>query len=371
MRNVFKKRLILLLAGLLVIVVIAGLITRYHLGQKQAHLEQLEKIAEDAQSTFEPVLPNKKVSFPQDFTVHPTYEQEVWRFIATVKDEQGNPYLVQWFLFRIAMSEIQGVSWESPQIYTSQAIVTTPNQIFLDQRFARGGIGLVGIRQRPYQLSIDNWSIRSFSEQPIPGRISVFTDQFKVNLTTELIRPYVPLGQNGYQVTHDLASRALYGYTAPYIRTFGVITVGNKNIKVAGQASFSQIWGTDILGKGQSGYSHMLFRLQDGRVLSLVKSRHQDEVQPYSFGNLYTPDGQHVALTNEDVEIRSVGTTTLSNGKILPLQWVINVPKYNIHLTAHSNRYDQWANLSIPSWSGRIQTNGNIKAEGYLQLVGY
>ncbi|GAD79162.1 lipocalin-like domain-containing protein [Vibrio ezurae] len=371
MKKFFNKYLLSLSIGLLMLVVIAGLITRYYRAKEQEHRHLMEEMAEQAQSTFEPVLPNKSVSFPDDFTVHPTYQQEVWRYIATVKDQQGNPYLVQWFLFRMAMSEVQGVSWESPQIYTSQAIVTTPKQIFLDQRFARGGIGLVGIRQRPYQLSIGNWSIRSFSERPFPGRVFVSTDQFSVDLTSKLLRPYVGLGDKGYQVTHDLLAKAMYGYSAPYIEASGTIRIGNQDIKVAGSASFTQVWGTDIMGQKQSGYSHLLFRLQDGRVLSLVKSHHQEKIHPYSFGNLYTPDGKHIALSNEDIEIRSVGTTTLSNGKVLPLQWVVNIPKYNIHLTAHSNRYDQWANLSIPSWSGRIQTTGNIKAEGYLQLVGY
>ncbi|OBT13477.1 hypothetical protein A9264_07375 [Vibrio sp. UCD-FRSSP16_10] len=370
MPKILKKYLIVLVAFIVTLIGV-GLVVQHYLEvqRDKAYLVTQQKLA--AESTFEPVLPDRKVSFPADFTVHPKYQHEVWRFIATLKDDKGEEYLVQWFLFRIAMSEVQGVSWESPQIYTSQAIVTTPEQVFLEQRFARGGIGIVGIRQRPYQLSIDNWAIRSFSNSPIPGRVSISTEQFKVQLTTELTQPYIPLGDRGYQITHDLVSRAFYGYSAPYVDTSGTITIGNQMVGVSGKASFSQVWGTDIIGTGQSGYAHIMLRLEDGRVLSVVKTQYKDHVQPYVFGNLFTPDGGHVALNSDQIDMHFLSQSTLANGKILPLKWAINVPDFDIFLTARTARYNQWANLSIPSWSGRMKTTGNIKANGYMQLIGY
>ncbi|CAM2835568.1 lipocalin-like domain-containing protein [Vibrio rarus] len=371
MQKLLKPRFILILSIVLVSIAIISLVIYRYWKAAQPPLITIDSIDTGVERTFEPVLPGKEVTFPEDFTIHPKYQHEIWRYIATLKDEQGNEYLVQWSLFRISMFEEAGVGWESPQIYTSQAIVTTPDQVYRDQRFARGGIGLVGMRKRPYQLSIDNWSIRSFTRSPAPGNLMISSEQFDVNLGNKLNKAFIPLGMKGYQVTHELQSLALYGYSAPYIEVAGTIVVGGKTIKVTGQAALSQVWGTDLIGGEHKNFSHFLFRLQDGRVLSVVKSRLKGDVLPYSYGNLFTPDGRHVTLSNDEIEMHAIGTTTLSNGKVLPLQWVVNVPNYNVYLTAKATRFDQWTHLSIPSWSGRMTVSGNIKAQGFLQLVGY
>ncbi|ANO32991.1 hypothetical protein BCU83_05700 [Vibrio breoganii] len=371
MQITFNKRLLLIITILVTLSIGAGIVIYKLWSAEQQPLLTIEDLESEVDDTFEPVLPGPRINFPNDFRIHPKFQHEVWRYIAMLNDDQGNEYLVQWFLFRISMSEDEGTGWESPQIYTSQAIVTTPDQVFRDQRFARGGIGLVGMRQRPYQLSIDNWTLRSFSGFPMPGRLSISSDQFDINLANSLDTPYIPLGESGYQVTHELMSRALYGYAAPYVKSSGTLTIGNQAIEVSGMAVFNQVWGTDIIGEDQKGYNQFMFRLQDGRVLSVTKTRHHGDIDAYHYGNIYTPDGGHVALKHDDIEIHAIGSSTLSNGKTLPLQWVVNVPEYNIFLTAKTSRLEQWANLSIPSWSGRIEASGSINASGYLQLIGY
>lgn len=51
---------------------------------------------------FEPVLPDRTVSLPKDFQFHPEFQHEWWHYFATLEDEYGKDYSVQWSFFRIA-----------------------------------------------------------------------------------------------------------------------------------------------------------------------------------------------------------------------------------------------------------------------------
>ncbi|GAM68337.1 attH component of attEFGH ABC transport system [Vibrio sp. JCM 19236] len=213
-KKLFNRTLAVLLTLLVsVVLILAGIyVIWYSDNTADLTIENLEPTNE---AVFEPVLPGVAVKFPQDFRIHSKFRYEVWTYVAMLNDEQGNEYMAQWYLYRTATSESDKSGWQSPQIYASQVVLSTPDQIFSEQRFARGGIGLVGMRARPYQLSIDNWVWRSFSSYPAPGQLSVSTDDFNLKLKLRQDGPYVPMGDNGYQVTNQLLSRAIYGYQSP------------------------------------------------------------------------------------------------------------------------------------------------------------
>lgn len=365
----YNRILLFTVVGLLLGTVIGGMIYVIW-SDEQAPSLTMETLESETITVFEPVLPGDSVVFPKDFKIHSIYQHEAWRFVAMLNDEEGNDYLVQWYLYRVSMSEHPGVGWESPQIYHTQAIVTTADEIVKEERFARGGIGLVGMRKRPYQLAIDNWSWRSFSGFPMPGRLDIKADTFEMTLGVQQNGTYIPLGDDGYQVTHELLSRSLYGYLAPFIKTEGVLKINGKEIKVQGHAWLNHIWGTDLLGKEQAGFNLFLYRFEDGRVLSVVRTLHEQH-EPYLYGTLAFPNGAVRKLDHTEIEMHSVGTRKISNGKRLPLKWVVNIPKYKIFLISNPNRIEQWMDLSIPSWSGTVEATGSDRVSGFMQLVGY
>lgn len=50
-------------------------------------------------NVFEPVLPDRNVSLPQDFKFHPEFQHEWWHYFASLKGDDGKDYSVQWSFF--------------------------------------------------------------------------------------------------------------------------------------------------------------------------------------------------------------------------------------------------------------------------------
>ncbi|GAM56917.1 attH component of attEFGH ABC transport system [Vibrio ishigakensis] len=366
-KKLFNRTLAVLLTLLVsVVLILAGIyVIWYSDNTADLTIENLEPTNE---AVFEPVLPGVAVKFPQDFRIHSKFRYEVWTYVAMLNDEQGNEYMAQWYLYRTATSESDKSGWQSPQIYASQVVLSTPDQIFSEQRFARGGIGLVGMRARPYQLSIDNWVWRSFSSYPAPGQLSVSTDDFNLKLKLRQDGPYVPMGDNGYQVTNQLLSRAIYGYQSPYIRTQGTVEIDGKTVKLSGMGWLNQVWGSEAAPSDKQVYTRFQYRFNDGRVMYLTRVDFESG-QPHVYGAIMSKTGVVHTLNTSDVELYPVGTSTLSNGKLLQLQWVVNVPKFKIFLTSDAHRREQWVDLAIPSWSGSVRASGSENARGFMQII--
>lgn len=366
-KKLFNRTLAVILILLVSVVLILGGVYALWYSDTTASLS-IEDLQPEQESVFEPVLPGVEVKFPSDFRIHSNFRYEVWSFVAMLNDEQGNDYMAQWYLYRKATSEAQKSGWESPQLYASQVVMLTPEKIFSSQRFARGGIGLVGMRSRPYQLSIDNWVWRSFSSYPAPGQLSVSGEDFDLRLSLRQDGPYVPMGDKGYQVTNRLLSRAIYGYQSPFIRTQGTFEVGGKQVELTGMGWLSQVWGSEATPSESQTHTRFLYRFSDGRVMYLNRVE-LESGQPHVYGAIITRRGLVHTLNTSDVELYPVGTSTLSNGKVLPLQWVVNIPRFKIFLTSDAQRREQWIDLAIPSWSGSVRASGSENARGFMQII--
>lgn len=319
---------------------------------------------------FEPVLPDRTVSLPQDFQFHPEYQHEWWHYFATLEDANGKDYSVQWSFFRIATDERETRGWQSPQIYISNVVITSATKVWKEQRLARGGIGQAGMTNRPFRIWIDNWNWRALGATPFPGRLSVETDTFGLELDSVTKGPYVLNGENGYQKKHDLLPVASYNFSAPFLALGGTLKLDGAEIEVSGTAWLHKEWGSGLLGEGQQGWDWFVFNLKDGSALSVSRYRN-DQQMPYVFGTLATRSGKVYQLSDSDIDIKPLPNSTLLNGRRMPLQWIINVPKYEINLTTRIQRRDMWLPFVIPYWEGPIMASGSHEATGFMQLTGY
>lgn len=319
---------------------------------------------------FEPVLPDRTVSLPQDFQFHPEYQHEWWHYFATLEDATGKDYSVQWSFFRIATDERETRGWQSPQIYISNVVITSATQVWKEQRLARGGIGQAGMTNRPFRIWIDNWNWRALGATPFPGRLSVETDTFGLELDSVTKGPYVLNGENGYQKKHDLLPIASYNFSAPFLALGGTLKLDGAEIEVSGTAWLHKEWGSGLLGEGQQGWDWFVFNLDDGSALSVSRYRNSEQM-PYVFGTLATRSGKVYQLSDSDIDIKPLPNSTLLNGRRMPLQWIVNVPKYEINLTTRIQRRDMWLPFVIPYWEGPIMASGSHEATGFMQLTGY
>ncbi|MDK9776486.1 MULTISPECIES: lipocalin-like domain-containing protein [unclassified Vibrio] len=319
---------------------------------------------------FEPVLPDEHVSLPKDFRFHPEYQHEWWNYFARLQDKHGTVYNVQWSYFRVATDEREMRGWQSPQLYISHIVISRGNKVWREQRVARGGIGQAGMTNHPFRLWIDNWNWRSLGATPFPGKLDVSTDTFGLELNTTTSGPFVLNGERGFQVKHALQSVASFSFSAPYLNVKGTLKLNGKDVAVSGDAWTQKEWGSGLIGDGQQGWDWFIFNLDDGRALTVSRYRHNGQL-PHLFGTLSTRSGKVINLTENDFTITPLQVTGLSNGRRLPLQWIINVPKYDINLTTRITKSDMWLPFVIPYWEGPTLASGSNEAWGFMQLTGY
>ncbi len=351
-------------------VAIALYFTHYDQSVTRSTNELSVVLKSEQRTIFDPVLPDKSVSLPRDFKLHPNFQHEWWHLFATVQDKFDNNYHIQWSFFRVATDEREMRGWQDPHLYISNIVVTHHGRTHKEQRVARGGIGQAGMVNTPFRVWIDNWSWRSLGSTPFPGNLSVATDDFAVDLEMFTNGPFVMNGDKGYQVKHELESVASFSFSAPFLGTRGRLIIDGKPIMVEGKAWMQKEWGTGLIGEEQQGWDWFVFNLEDGRALTVSQYRHNSQL-PYVFGTLSTKSGHTVALSDEDISIRPLQTTTLLNGRRLPLQWIINVPEHNLNLTTRIVRRDMWLPFVMPYWEGPIMASGSDEARGFMQLTGY
>ncbi|HAS8284034.1 lipocalin-like domain-containing protein [Vibrio vulnificus] len=319
---------------------------------------------------FEPVLPNKKVSLPEDFKFHEQYQHEWWHYFATLQDEFGKFYTVQFSLFRIATDEREVSGWQNPQLYLANVVLTGKEKIWREQRVARGGIGQAGSTNKPFRMWIDNWTWRSLGTTPFPGSLTIATDDFSLELATRTGGPFVLNGDKGYQVKHDLESVASFSISAPFLDVKGSMFLEGRRIEVTGNAWLQKEWGSNLFEEGQQGWDWFTFNLDNDKALSISRYRHQSRV-PYIFGTLSTSSGKVIPLTEKDVTVYPILYTTLSDGKRIPLQWAIEIPSQDIYVQTKAVQQEMWLPFLIPYWEGPINVAGSKSGRGFMQLTGY
>ncbi|MCE7728661.1 carotenoid 1,2-hydratase [Vibrio campbellii] len=368
-----KKRLSLSVLLCIVAITMTGVALYLTLWAEATATEQGEisdVLKRESKTVFEPVLPDEHVSLPDDFRFHPDYQHEWWNYFAKVQDKHGKVYNIQWSYFRVATDERDTRGWQNPHLFIAHIVISNGSHVWKEQRVARGGIGQAEMTNRPFRLWIDNWNWRALGSTPFPGNLDVATDAFALDLNTTTSGPFVVNGDKGFQVKHALQSIASFSFSAPFLNVKGTLTLNGREIPVSGSAWTQKEWGSGLIGEGQQGWDWFVFNLDDGRALTVSRYRHNGQV-PHLFGTLSTRSGKVINLTDKDITMTPLHVTNLSNGRRLPLQWIINVPEQNINLTTRIIKSDMWLPFVIPYWEGPILASGSNEAWGFMQLTGY
>lgn len=324
----------------------------------------------EGKAVYEPVLPDITINVGKDFNEHPNYHHEVWHYKANVKGDDGREYGIQWTMYRISNGDYQGVGWKNAQIYIAQAVVSTEDQSWSQQRISRGGIGQAGVLMDPLRMWIDDWLWKSNNNFSMPSQLQVKADDFSIDLTSASYGPFVLNGDKGYKKTHDLLSTASYSFSAPFLKTKGVLMLNGKEVNVQGLAWLDKEWGNHLIASNTLRWDAFSIHLKDGRALALTQYHHPQKIR-YIIGTLSSKDGSVIDIDNDDIHLYPLETYPLLNGKILPLRWVIEIPKYKISLITQFYNKEMWLPYWVPSWEGPILVTGSQTGVGFIQLMGY
>ena len=353
--------------------------------------------------------PDYRMSFPQDHGTHDQFDIEWWYLTANLQDEAGDPYGLQWTLFRFKnsrprSSQAEGNNsssslknspvtlnestvsldkkWHNDQIYMAHASIHSLDTHWFSEKFARGGVGNAGLTALPLNLFIDDWQWLNSD-----GDIGLFpstltfsaTDTSKPNaeasatFTLNQTGPLVQHGDNGFSVKSN-SGHASHYYSAPFISIEGELTqaidtVTTAPIKLKGQAWFDQEWTSQLLDTGTQGWDWLSLHLDDGNKIMAFRMRLKNQ-DDYVTGSYITSTGEQITLQPGDLTLQPVSVKKV-DGRQLPLIWKLMIPSKKIDLTISTLKDKQWNNAAVPYYEGMVKIEGSHGGVGFLELTGY
>lgn len=323
-------------------------------------------------ATFAQVVPGKVFSFPQDHGAHDGFRIEWWYLTANLKDNQGRTFGVQWTLFRNALkADAQQPGWGNQTIWMGHAAVTSANQHYAAERYARGGVEQAGVNTAPFKAWIDDWTFDSQSgiENPLANmQLHARGQDFSYQLHLTSSQPLVLQGEQGFSQKSE-QGQASYYYSQPFFQAKGTVEIDGKTYQVSGPAWLDREWSSQPLTANQTGWDWFSMHLDNGEQLMLYRMR-QKNGEPYLTGTWISADGQTQVLKGQEIQLTPLASSDVAR-HTLPTRWAVKIPGKHIDVTTTALNPNAWMNLRIPYWEGPVQVSGSHSGTGYLEMTGY
>lgn len=322
---------------------------------------------------FSNAVPGHLLQFPADHGIHPDFRIEWWYLTANLSDTTGQQYGVQWTLFRQAMQPKTAAGWQDPQWYMAHMAISTRQQHYFTQRYARGGVGLAEVTASPFSARLENWRLSSDASSWFPQTLDAGFDNNHVTLSLSTTAPLILQGDQGFSRKHGQQITGSYYYSQPYIQASGTLLIDGKPRTVSGVAWLDREWSSQFLQTDQQGWDWFAFHLDSGEKLMIYRLRN---VQGNDFlsGSLANADGSEVMQLSADNISLKIDKTVNVSGHPLPLYWHIKVTAAKhppLQLVVTPLNTQQWMATDFPYWEGAIQISGNQSGRGYMELTGY
>lgn len=332
-------------------------------------------LADDA-TQYAQVTPGKTFLFPLDHGAHNDFRIEWWYITANLKDAEGQSFGVQWTLFRNALPRSNtgpqdNHGWSNRNLWMGHAAVTSEDEHYAAERYARGGVGQAGVTLAPMSAWIDDWALTSHAsiEDPLADmQLQARGPQFSYRLHLTSSKPLVLQGQQGFSQKSE-QGQASYYYSQPFFQAEGTLEIDGKAYQVTGPAWLDREWSSQPLTENQTGWDWFSLHLSDGADVMLYRMRQKDG-EPYLTGTWINADGSTQRLDAKDIELEPQGTTEIED-RDLPTRWSVKIPGKNVDVTVQALNPYAWMNLQIPYWEGPVRVSGSQKGVGYLEMTGY
>ncbi len=314
---------------------------------------------------FSTPAPNYDFTFPEDHGPHPDYRIEWWYLTANMTSTDGTEYGLQWTLFRTALAPEAGEGWSAPQLWLGHAAVTTTDDHFTSERFARGGIGQAGVTADPFEAWIDDWTL---SGDWSDLRMTASGAEFAYDITMTAEGPLIFHGQDGYSVK-SAEGQASYYYSQPFLSLDGTLTLPEGDVAVAGQAWIDREWSSQPLSDNQTGWDWFSLSFDTGDKLMGFRLR-QTEGSYYTSATWISADGTTESFADGAFDAQPLNKYQ-SPGAQVPTQWRVTLPERDVDITVEAINPNAWMPLSVPYWEGPIRIEGSHQGRGYLEMTGY
>ncbi len=311
--------------------------------------------------------PNYQFDFPADHGAHPDYRIEWWYLTANLRGPDGTSYGLQWTLFRSALRPGEASGWSSPQIWMGHAAVTTPDQHFVTERLAQGGIGQAGVTSEPYEAWIDDWRMAGAADlSALTLSASGPTFAYEMKLTAD--GPLVFHGERGYSIK-SAEGQASYYYSQPFYRISGNLDLPEGVVTVTGDAWLDREWSSQPLAESQTGWDWFSLGFDDGARLMGFRVRQADGTA-FSSATWIEPDGRATSYPDGAFNAAPLVQTTLPAATV-PTSWRVRLPERGVDVTVEALNADAWMTTAVPYWEGPVTVTGSHNGRGYLEMAGY
>lgn len=306
--------------------------------------------------------PNPTFDFPADHGAHNDYRIEWWYLTANLVAADGTPYGLQWTLFRSAMAPTAGDGWTAPQLWMGHAAVTTPDDHYVSERLARGGIGQADVIADPFEAWIDDWTLEG-DWQTLTMTAS--SPEFAYNMTLTAQGPLVFHGDDGYSVK-SAAGQASYYYSQPFFDITGTLQLPEGDIAVSGNAWLDREWSSQPLAGNQTGWDWFSLSFDDGAKLMGFRLQ-QTDGENFTSATWISPDG----ATTPYSDGAFIATPLDTNADNVPVRWRAELPAKGVDVTVSAINENAWMTTSVPYWEGPVTVTGSHDGIGYLEMTGY
>ena len=320
--------------------------------------------------------------FPEDHGPHPGFKTEWWYFTGHLESRAGARFGYQLTFFRQALTPEMAPrtsSWATRHLYLAHFALSDVDggEFRAFERFSRGAAGLAGAGGKAFRVWLEDWSVESTGERDFPVRLRAGDGDLALDLILETRKPPVLHGERGLSRKGDAPGDASYYYSLTRLAARGHLTLGGREVPVAGSSWLDREWSTSVLGDDQVGWDWFSLQLDDGRELMVFQLRLEaGGVDPVSHGTLVAADGRARPLALEDFRLETAGTWRSPRGATYPARWRLAVPSAALELELEPLLADQELDLSFRYWEGAVAARGAAGGEpvtgrGYVELVGY
>ena len=336
-------------------------------------------LGNDDELDFPRVTEPRAFVFPADHGAHPEYRNEWWYVTGNLDAENGDRFGFEVTLFRIALSravEESPSSWRGRQLYMGHFALTdvARRDFHVNERFARGALGLAGAADDPLRVWLEDWEFRQEADVFF---LQAAADGVALNLQLVAEKPPVLNGVDGLSQKSPEPGNASYYYSMTRLATSGEVRLGNRSVTVEGSAWLDREWGSSALAANQVGWDWFALQLDDGTELMYYQIRRVGgEPSPTSAGTFVAADGSWRALAAGDVSIDVEDFWESPLGGRYPNRWRLSVPSEGLSLNVVPVLPDQELDASVRYWEGAVDVRGRkagraLSGRGYVELTGY
>ncbi len=326
---------------------------------------------------FAPVLPNRKLVFPNDHGAHADFRTEWWYATGWLKRTDGSPlgFQVTFFRVRTGVGENNPSSFAPRQLILAHAAIADPaiGRLRVDERAARVMPGRAGLETGRTGVWVGDWRM---DQQQDRYTAIVNGKDFSYALTMTPSAPPVLNGIGGFSRKVADPRHASYYYSRPQMAVSGTVTLDGKPQAVSGTAWLDHEWSSELLPEGAQGWDWVGLNLDDGSGLMAFRMRANDGRELWTAATLKPAQGPAVMPAREEVGFEPQKMwKSLRTGITYPVAWRLRIGARTLALQAmmDDQELDSRRSTGAVYWEGavRVMESGREIGRGYLEMTGY